>query len=86
METTGQENADLVAHKKFQVKECGNLIAVIKMKAHPYASWVIAQLSDTKSLVDTEVPLTMDVQGSWTNLQRMEDGFGNYESWKRMWA
>lgn len=38
METTGQENADLVAHKKFQVKECGNLIAVIKMKAHPYAS------------------------------------------------
>ena len=38
VEIIGQENADLVAGKKLQVKECGNLIAVIKMKAHLYAS------------------------------------------------
>ena len=35
------------------------------------------QLSDAKSLADTEVPPTIGVQGYWTNLHWLEDGFGN---------
>ena len=38
----------------------------------------IIQLPDTKSLVDTEMPPIIEVQGCWTNLSWLE---GDYSNW-----
>lgn len=58
-------------------KSCKLFAESWKMRANLCTSWVMIQLSDAKSLADTEVPPTTGVQGYWTNLHWLEDGFGN---------
>lgn len=40
--------------------------------------WVIIQVPDTKSLVDTEMSPIIEVQGCWTNLSWLEGDYGNW--------
>lgn len=69
MKIKGQETSDWVAGKNLLVNECCDLMAVVEMQAHLYASWVTVQLSaDTKSPVDTKAPATTGVQSCWTSI------------------